>query len=495
MNYSDRKTKESLAELEKKLQTEYRKAYQSMVSRWSEYINGKDEVVNGRVVHHKSLAERIAEEEKKYKEGLYTDKEWTAYCLAQIGRGEKFRAMSEALAERMSNTNKVAAAYVNDKTPYIYSLNANYQAYEIGKELDGVSFTMYDEQTVKNMITENGNYTEFRTLRVNPKRDYLWNTKQIQSAVTSGILQGKGIKNLTDSFMTVMQRNRNAAIRNARTAYTSAQNGGRMASLKQAKAQGINVQKQWLSAHDGRVRDSHAMLNGQIREIEEKFDNGLLYPADSSGAPAEVYNCRCTLTYIYPEWDEVESAEIYKSNALKGETYQQFMKRMTKLKKQETKLKNEYNNLVEKYGLNIPQTIEEYKKIKESEDHPVFKGFLNAIDKKHLDALTGRELYLHTYKKAVSELSGIKTSNGVEITSPSIHLTERIIGYHVGTGGERLGVDISTIKEVLTSNVSEISEVYERNGLASQTFKSNKVKVTINPQTGIIVQANPDRRA
>ena len=187
---------------------------------------------------------------------------------------------------------------------------------------------MYDEQTVKNMITENGNYTEFRTLRVDPKRDYLWNTKQIQSAVTSGILQGKGIKDLTDSFMTVMQRNRNAAIRNARTAYTSAQNGGRMASLRQAKAQGINVRKQWLSAHDNRVRDTHAVLNGQIRDIEEEFDNGLLYPADSSGAPAEVYNCRCTLTYIYPDWDTDESAEIYKSNALEGETFQEFVKRM-----------------------------------------------------------------------------------------------------------------------------------------------------------------------
>lgn len=299
-----------------------------MVSRWSDYINGKDEVINGKIVHHKSLAERIAEEEKKYKEGLYTDKKWTAYCLAQIGRGEKFRATSEALAERMSNTNKVAAAYVNDKTPSIYSLNANYQAYEIGKGLEGVSFTMYDEQTVKNMITEDGNYTEFRTLHVDPKRDYLWNTKQIQSVVTSGILQGKGIKDLTDSFMTVMQRNRNAAIRNARTAYTSAQNGGRMASLRQAKAQGINVRKQWLSAHDNRVRDTHAVLNDQIRDIEEKFDNGLLYPADSSGAPAEVYNCRCTLTYIYPDGDTDESAEIYRSNALEGETFQEFVKRM-----------------------------------------------------------------------------------------------------------------------------------------------------------------------
>lgn len=330
MSKSDELTEKSLVQLERKLKREYRKAYEGMKARYDEYINGSDEMDGSQVIHHQSLAERLAKEEEAYKQGKYTDAEWKAYVQTQIQRGERYQAMANDLANRMTNTNLVAEAYINDKTPGIYSLNANYQAYEIGQGLQGVSFTMYDEQTVKNLITENGNYTEFRTVKVNPVRDYEWNTKQINSALTSAILQGKSVDKLADSFMAVMKRNRSSAIRNARTAVTSAQNGGRMTSLRQAKAQGIEVRKQWLSAHDGRVRDSHAMLNGQIRDIEDEFDNGLMYPGDSNGIPSEVYNCRCTLTYIYPEYDDDESSEIYQDEALEGETYQQFVKRMKK---------------------------------------------------------------------------------------------------------------------------------------------------------------------
>lgn len=43
------------------------------------------------------------------------------------------------------------------------------------------------------------------------------------------------------------------------------------------------------------MRDSHAHLDGVQVEYNEKFPNGLMYPADPQGAPSEVYNCRCTL--------------------------------------------------------------------------------------------------------------------------------------------------------------------------------------------------------
>jgi hypothetical protein len=62
-----------------------------------------------------------------------------------------------------------------------------------------------------------------------------------------------------------------------------------------AKAKGADIVKQWDSTLDGRTRESHQKLDGEIREVEEKFSNGLLYPGDSSGRAAEVINCRCAL--------------------------------------------------------------------------------------------------------------------------------------------------------------------------------------------------------
>lgn len=62
-----------------------------------------------------------------------------------------------------------------------------------------------------------------------------------------------------------------------------------------AKEKGADVLKQWDATLDTRTRDSHRMVDGEIRELDEKFSNGLMYPGDPSGGAAEVCNCRCAL--------------------------------------------------------------------------------------------------------------------------------------------------------------------------------------------------------
>lgn len=61
-----------------------------------------------------------------------------------------------------------------------------------------------------------------------------------------------------------------------------------------AKKKGADVLKQWDATLDGRTRDSHARVDGEIKELDEKFSNGLMFPGDPSGGAAEVVNCRCT---------------------------------------------------------------------------------------------------------------------------------------------------------------------------------------------------------
>ena len=61
-----------------------------------------------------------------------------------------------------------------------------------------------------------------------------------------------------------------------------------------AKKKGADVLKQWDATLDGRTRDSHARVDGEIKELDEKFSNGLMFPGDPSGRAAEVVNCRCT---------------------------------------------------------------------------------------------------------------------------------------------------------------------------------------------------------
>lgn len=66
-------------------------------------------------------------------------------------------------------------------------------------------------------------------------------------------------------------------------------------ALKKAKDNGADVVKQWDVTLDKRTRPSHARVDGEIRELDEPFSNGLMKPGDPRGRAAEVINCRCQL--------------------------------------------------------------------------------------------------------------------------------------------------------------------------------------------------------
>ncbi len=117
----------------------------------------------------------------------------------------------------------------------------------------------------------------------------------------------------------------------ARTAVTGAQNAGRIDRMHQAQEMGIRVRKKWLAAHDDRVRDSHAELDGTVVDVDEDFvtinGNHIAFPGDPSAPPEEVYNCRCTLVYVYPDFEgSVEAVEESEEAAHFAESDQQSRK-------------------------------------------------------------------------------------------------------------------------------------------------------------------------
>lgn len=233
------------------------------------------------------------DKQKQLENGTITEEYYKQWRLGWIRNNEKMQSLMDDYAKKATETNKIASDYINGITPEVFMYNHNFTAYEFEKGT-GVSFSIVDNNTVKELAT-NKNHSEFRTISINPKRDYAWNRKQIQRTLTAGIIQGKSIPKIAKDFYKVMGNNKSVSVRNARTAVTSAQNGGRQKGFEQAHDLGIKFKKEWLSAHDGRVRDSHAHLDGVRVEYDEKFPNGLMYPGDPQGHPGEVYNCRCTL--------------------------------------------------------------------------------------------------------------------------------------------------------------------------------------------------------
>lgn len=87
----------------------------------------------------------------------------------------------------------------------------------------------------------------------------------------------------------------NNAIRIARTEGHRIQCAATMDACEGAKDRGADVVKEWDATMDAKTRDSHVAVDGEIRELNEPFSNGLQYPGDPSGPAAEVINCRCAL--------------------------------------------------------------------------------------------------------------------------------------------------------------------------------------------------------
>jgi hypothetical protein len=54
------------------------------------------------------------------------------------------------------------------------------------------------------------------------------------------------------------------------------------------------VEREWDTAGDKLVRDSHAEMDGETIGLNETYSNGLQYPGDPSGAAEEIIACRCT---------------------------------------------------------------------------------------------------------------------------------------------------------------------------------------------------------
>lgn len=118
--------------------------------------------------------------------------------------------------------------------------------------------------------------------------------KTITQEISRGIASGLAYRDIARNIGNVSGAPLSRAKTVARTEGHRIQQMSTVDAQQAAKAKGADVLKQWDAALDGRTRDSHRRVDGEIRELDEKFSNGLMFPGDPNGSAAEVVNCRCT---------------------------------------------------------------------------------------------------------------------------------------------------------------------------------------------------------
>lgn len=264
--------------------------------------------------------------------GEITQQEYNNWVQGQIFQKEQWENKRDQIVSVMTNTNEIATKMVNGSMYGVFAFNSNYQAYEIEKNF-GVNFGfgLYDTTSVTNLLKNDPQILP--KWKVNEKKDYVWNSKKVNNAITQGIIQGKKLDEIANKLtQDLCAQNKNTMKTFARTGMTQAQNAGRYQRQMDAKKLGINMAKVWMSTLDGRTRDSHRDMDGEQITVgdkwhPQKFSNGLRYPGDPAGDPSEVYNCRCTLVAElidypaeYERYDNIDGVPV------KNMTYNEWAK-------------------------------------------------------------------------------------------------------------------------------------------------------------------------
>ena len=290
-------TEEKIKEIEKELQQEYTRA--------AEEINEKLQDYTKRFKIKDEKWQQWVEDGKKTKE------EYEQWRIGQLAVGERWEKMKDTIADDLMHTNEIAGRIAEGRMPEIFSTNANYSLYQVEHDARiDTGLTLYNRDAVNRIVRDRpqlflppGRALSKQIDEGTVKR---WEKGKIQSEMLQGIMQGESIPNIARRIAEKTSGSEfKAAVRNARTMSTNAQNAGRYDAYNRLTRRGVDLTLEWAATLDNRTRHSHRMMHGQRRDVGEPFEvDGvkIMYPAQTgkfmavSSVPQEMlWNCRCTL--------------------------------------------------------------------------------------------------------------------------------------------------------------------------------------------------------
>lgn len=460
-----KETDEALGKLERRIKKVYVQAYEETEAKLQDYLS--------------RFATKDKIKQEQLRAGKITQDEYNYWRKGQVMIGKRWQEMADSLAADYTNANRLAMSMVGDSLPGVYALNHDYGTFQVEKgSMVDTSYTLYDRSTVERLIRDNPNLLP--KAKVNVPKDLRWNKQHVNNAVLQGILQGESNDKIASRLQTVTSMNHAAAIRNARTMTTGAENAGRTDSYKRAAEMGIELEQEWLATLDGRTRDSHRALDGERIPLAKdkwhpaKFSNGCRYPGDPEGPPWEVYNCRCTLVAAIKGIDQSDAP---RNSKLGGMTYEEWYggklheKKVSKVASEDTTVYTKFDGGVESVRYSIQQ----------------YSSWVESLTSRERDALnkygyTSNNVarYLRRGPDSIPEYTVKDTADqikGIDSAMKKATIKDPITVYR-GVGKDYLGVDwtdeqsiksriggmITDDSFMSTSLSEEVATVYKRTG-------------------------------
>ena len=164
------------------------------------------------------------------------------------------------------------------------------------------------------------------------------------------------------------------------------------------------------------------------------------------------------------------------------------------MSRQTTIKANEYYNAWAKsIGVQggVPSLKDYYDmKLNRPQEYERLRGYVKAVRIGNISPFNGFDKYMEIAREIESKLVGVEV-NGLKITGFTNHFIDRIIGeIDTSAKGKRLGVPVDEALDAL-QNLLRIKEtIVNANGDRSFVLVGKLCKISIDPDTNILIQTN-----
>lgn len=351
-------------------------------------------------------------------------------------------------------------------------------------------FSIVDLKDIENLIEYPFNGASYS--------DRLWKQKdhmilKLKENLTTMLVQGKHPKTLSSDFAKIFKVKEYEAYRLLHTEGSFIIEQGTLAAYKEDGVEEYQI----LATLDMKTSDICREQDNKIYKIDEYVTG--------STAPPFHYFCRTTTVPYYGEDEGTRIArdpvnnKSYNvpANMSYKEWYDKYIKNNEEALLEDKKWKNritdkeQYKKYKEVLGKEAPKSLKEFQKLKYNNinDWNLVKDYVKSRQNNMISVFTPYSQYKE-YKEIIdSDIVGLTTGNGIKITGQSKHFIERVFGTNEDpkTNRPRSGVEISDIKEALLNGSVRI----RKKDPNSIKFITDKCMVSVNPNTGVLIQTNP----
>ena len=198
---------------------------------------------------------------------------------------------------------------------------------------------------------------------------------------------------------------------------------------------------------------------------------------------------------------ETGRTEKVPANMTYDEWYEKYVKGNAKAEAQEKAVKNassdrkQYDKYREIIGNDMPKHFADFQEMKynDPEKWELLRTYARSVDKGMISSLSGFKNYQKIYDEINEKVVGIKTSERTAVTRQSKHFMERVIGTMKDpkTGRPRSGVSVEGIKDALEKPAKVFPVRTYPGGEKSQKYMGRNGTVSVDPDTGVLIQCNP----